>query len=364
MIYKKFKILLHLQYKRPLKRKIWTVSLITSCFLLYSSFVHKAEAIPEIYAQSYIVVDAKSGRIIGSRNPDTKLPIASTTKIMTAILAIESIDDYDKKIEVPASCAGIEGSSIYLKPKQKVSIRDLLYGTMLRSGNDAAQTLAEFAGSKNESGFIEMMNVRARELGALNSNFVNPHGLNNDNHYSTAYDLALISSHAMKNDLFKEITSAEKYKADSLNTYLYNKNKVVYEYEYGTGIKIGYTKAAGRCLVASAEKDGTEIIVVVLNDNNWFQDCYKIFDWAFENYKSYQIVEQGQFAGRAADGTPVFIDRSFSYILTDEEKEKIRLESEITVPHIINNRRTNICGTFRVYIGDEIIHTGSLVSDY
>lgn len=338
--------------------KILTIIL---CFLLYGSFIYEAEAIPEIYAQSYIVVDAKSGRIIDSRNPDMKLPIASTTKIMTAILTIESIDDYDKKIEVPASSVGIEGSSIYLKPKQKVSIRDLLYGTMLRSGNDAAQTLAEFAGRNNEGGFIEMMNERAKELGALNSNFVNPHGLNSENHYSTAYDLAVISSHAMKNDLFREIASSEKYKAESMNTYLYNKNKVVYEYEYGTGIKIGYTKAAGRCLVASAERDGTEIIVVVLNDNNWFQDCYKIFDWAFEKYKSYQIVEEGQFAGWDADGEPVFIAESFSYILTDEEKEKVRFESEITLPHIVNNQHQNACGVYRIYLEDELIHSGSLI---
>ncbi len=347
MIYKKFKIIF-----------------IIICLSLFNSFIFIAEAIPEVYAQSYIVVDTKSGRIIGSRNPNEKLPIASTTKILTTILAIENINNYDKKIEIPASCTGIEGSSLYLLPKQKVSIIDLLYGTMFRSGNDAAQTLAEFAGRKSEGGFIEMMNKRAKELGAFNSNFVNPHGLHSDNHYSTAYDMALISSHAMKNKLFKEISSAEKYKANSLNTYLFNKNKVVHQYEYGTGIKIGYTKAAGRCLVASAEKEGTEIIAVVLNDNSWFQDCYKIFDWAFENYKSYNIVEKGQFAGRTEEGEPVFISESFSYILTDEEKEKIRFESEISVPHIINNHESYICGTYRVYLGDELIHTGSLVSNY
>lgn len=347
MIYKRFKILL-----------------TTVCFLFFSCFYNKAEAIPEIYAQSYIVVDAASGRIIGSRNPNMKLPIASTTKIMTTILAIENIKNYDMKIEVPASCSGIEGSSIYLLPKQKVSIRDLLYGTMLRSGNDAAQTLADFTGSKYDGGFIKMMNDRAKELGAYNSNFMNPHGLNDENHYSTAFDLAVISSHAMKNDLFREISSSEKYKANSLNTYLYNKNKVVHQYEYGTGIKIGYTKAAGRCLVASAKKDGTEIIVVVLNDNNWFQDCYKIFDWAFEKYKSYNIVEKGQFVGKTTEGNPVFIDQSFSYILTDEEKETIRFESEITVPHVINNQKTVACGTYRIFMGDQLIHAGSLVSNY
>lgn len=323
----------------------------------------KAEAIPDIYAQSYIVIDSDSGRIIGSRNPNEKMPIASTTKILTTILAIETIENIEQKIEVPPECTGIEGSSIYLKPRQMVSVKDLLYGTMLRSGNDAATTLAAYAGSKSEHGFIAMMNEKAAELGAYNSNFVNPHGLHDDNHYSTAYDLALISRHAMKNNIFKEISSAVKYKADSMNTYFYNKNKVVHQYEYGNGIKIGYTKAAGRCLVASAEKDGTEIIVVVLNDNNWFEDSYKIFDWAFNNYKSYNIVEKGQYAGRTSEGKAVFISESFSYLLTEEEKDKISFEKNITVPLIINDNKGSICGTYNIYLGDELIYTGKLVTD-
>lgn len=336
--------------------------LLFTFFIVFFMFQYNAKAIPDIYAQSYIVVDSDSGRILGARNPDLKMPIASTTKIVTTILAIENIENIEKKIEVPAACTGIEGSSIYLKPKQIVSIKDLLYGTMLRSGNDAATTLAAYAGRNSEDGFISMMNERAVELGAYNSNFRNPHGLHDDEHYSTAYDLALISRHAMKNDLFKAISSAEKYKAESINSFFFNKNKVVHQYEFGNGIKIGYTKAAGRCLVASAEKNGTEIIVVVLNDNNWFQDSYKIFDWVFENYKSYQIVEAGQFAGRTSDGNPVFITESFSYLLTDDEKDKIRFETNITAPHILNNDNEEICGIYNIYLGDELIHTGSLVN--
>lgn len=339
------------------------ISLLTIFILFFAGQYSAAEAIPDIFAQSYIVIDSDSGRIIGSRNPDEKLPIASTTKIMTTILAIENIDNIEKRIEVPAACSGIEGSSIYLKPKQIVSIKDLLYGTMLRSGNDAAATLALYAGSNSEDGFVDMMNEKAAELGAFNSNFTNPHGLHDDEHYSTAYDLALISRHAMKNDIFKSISSAEKYKAESINTVFYNKNKVVSQYEYGNGIKIGYTKAAGRCLVASAEKDGTEIIVVVLNDGNWFQDSYKIFDWAFENYKNYQIAEAGQFAGRTSNGEPIFISDSFSYLLTDEEKEKIRFESKITAPHILNRDNKAVCGVYSVYLDNELIHTGSLVTE-
>lgn len=340
-------------------KKIITLLLVTLILTCQFNVVHAA---PGVTAQAYIIIDAESGRIIKSHNSNVKLPIASTTKIMTAILAIENIPNLNKKIEVPPECTGIEGSSIYLQPKQKASVLDLLYGTMLRSGNDAAETLAKFAGRKNPEGFITMMNEKAKEIGALNTNFVNPSGLHDDNHYSTAYDLALISAYSMKNDTFKEIAKTEKYKANSINSYFYNKNKVVYQYEYGTGIKIGYTKAAGRCLVASAEKDGTEIITVLLNDNNWFNESYDIFDWAFENYQSYSIVEKGQFVANSPNGTPVFINESFRCILTEEEKQNMRFEPLFTTEHIANNSSKAICGTYNIYLYDEIIHTGTLVN--
>lgn len=346
-----------------IKRKKMFLTLLL--FVFFVNFNNTAEALPDVSAQSYIVIDSDSGRIIASRNPNEKLPIASTTKILTTILAIESIENtvsVEQKIQVPPECAGIEGSSIYLKPKQMVSIKDLLYGTMLRSGNDAASTLAAYAGAANKSNFVDMMNEKAKELGALNSNFTNPNGLHDNDHYSTAYDLAIISRHAMKNKLFKEISSAENYKATSMNTYFYNKNKVVHQYEYGNGIKIGYTKAAGRCLVASAEKDGTEIIVVVLNDNNWFQDSYKVLDWAFDNYNSYSIVEEGQFAGRTPQGEPVFISEGFSYLLTEEEKDKIRFEATVKDSTFLSDIK-KICGTYSIYLEDELIYTGRLVKN-
>lgn len=330
-------------------------------FILTLLACKTAQAIPS--AAAYIVIDADSGRIIGSRNADEKLPIASTTKIMTTILSIENAGNLERKIEVPAACTGIEGSSLYLRPRQMVSVMDLLYGTMLRSGNDAAETLAAFAGRNSTEGFVSMMNDKAAEIGAYNTNFVNPSGLHDDNHYSTAYDLAMISRYAMKNNLFKEIVSSVKYTAKSLNTTLYNKNKVVYQYQYGNGIKIGYTKAAGRCLVASAEKEGTEIIVVVLDDQYWFNDSYAMFDWAFENYKSYQIVEKGQYAGSDSEGEPVFIADTFSYLLTEEEKKQIRFETKITAPFLLSGMDLPSCGTYNIYLGDEIIHTGSLVSN-
>lgn len=337
--------------------------IFTSIILFLSCQYTQIEAIPSVSAQSYIVIDANSERIIGSHNADIKLPIASTTKIMTSILAIEQVEDLNIKIEVPGECAGIEGSSIYLKLGQKVSVIDLLYGTMLRSGNDAAETLSKFAGRKDPEGFISLMNKKAKELGAYKTNFVNANGLHDDNHYSTAHDLAIISSYAMKNHLFKEIASAEKYKAESMNNIFYNKNKVVYQYEHGTGIKIGYTRAAGRCLVASAEKEGTEIIVVLLNDNNWFNDSYSIFDWAFDNYKSYSIIEEGQFVTHTEDNIPVFVDKSFSYILTEEEKYQIRFEPVLKSQHLMDESESKIYGEYNIYLGEDIINTGYLVGN-
>lgn len=337
--------------------KILIVVLVINSIFIGSVF---AQTIPQIGAESYIMIDANSGRIIGSKNADEKLPMASTTKIMTSILSIDKINNLDKIVEIPESCTNIEGSSLYLKPKQRVKILDLLYGTMLRSGNDAALALATVAGKNDEEKFIVMMNEKAEELGAFNTNFVNPNGLHDKNHYTTAYDLALISKYAMKNDVFREIVSSKQYKADSLNTVLYNKNKVVFQYEFGSGIKIGYTKAAGRCLVASAKKEETEIIVVVLNDNNWFDDSYKLFDWAFENYNTYNIVEEGQYICDLDDGKHIFAADGFSYLLTDEEKDKIRFEANITIPHKINGIDTTSYGLYNVYLGENIIYTGKL----
>lgn len=343
------------------------IALLIVIFIFLCQFTQieamQIEAMPDISAQAYIVIDAQSGRILKSHNADIKLPIASTTKIMTAILAIETIKNLNQKIGVPPECSGIEGSSIYLRPNQTVSVIDLLYGTMLRSGNDAASTLSKFAGRNDPEGFISMMNKKAKELGAFNTNFENANGLHDDNHYSTAYDLALISSYAMKNDTFKKIAAAEKYKAESINNIFYNKNKVVYQYKYGTGIKIGFTKAAGRCLVASAEKDGTEIIAVLLNDNNWFNDSYQTFDWAFENYKCYSIVEKRQFVKYTDERNPVFIGDSFRCVLTNKEIKQLRFEALIKPELMSNDSDTKTCGLYNIYLGKIKLHTGTLITE-
>lgn len=337
---------------------------ISIIFLILISFINIncvfAEEKPKISAEAYIAIDAETGRIIVSKNATDKKYMASTTKIMTAILAIEQYRDLNKTVLIPACCTNIEGSSIYLVPNQKVKMIDLLYGLMLRSGNDAAVSIAYFAGNKNVDSFVENMNLKAKELGAYNTNFVNPHGLHDTNHYTTAYDLALISKYALKNEQFREIVSAKKYINSDSNCYFINKNKVIYQYKYGTGVKIGYTKTAGRCLVASAKKDDMEIIVVVLNDGNWFNDSYKIFDYAFENYKKYTIVEEEQFMFNDENNIPVLAEEGFSYVLTEEELKQIKIQTIKTAPYIENDTDEKIYGYYKVCLNDNVLYSGKL----
>ena len=195
------------------------------------------------------VVEVTSGRLLFAENEDTELPPASTTKILTALIIVEDCD-LDTVIEVPKDAAGTEGSSVYLEAGEKLTVRDLLYGLMLRSGNDCAVTLA-LHHSGSISAFAEHMNERAAELGAKHSHFANPHGLPVEGHYTTAHDLALIAAAAVRNETFSEIVGTEKYTApDGGCGYArvwQNKNKMLYSYEGADGVKTGYTKEAGRC---------------------------------------------------------------------------------------------------------------------
>lgn len=233
-------------------------------------------------------IDAKGEiKAIYEKNCDEKAYPASITKIMTAMLAIETLEKLhspiDQEITVPDCAVGAEGSSIYLKKGEKISIEDLLYGMMLRSGNDAALALATIIGGDTEN-FVDMMNARAEELGCTNTHFMNPSGLFDDNHYTTARDMALITAAAMQNESFRKIVAAPEYTShrnESDYLYFYNKNKTVHQYDGGNGVKIGYTKKSGRTLVASAERNGKTVICVVMNAPDWFNDAYMLMDKCF-----------------------------------------------------------------------------------
>ena len=259
------------------------------CALILVAFV--APRFSALRAEAYstsarcaIVVDATDGRALYVKNADEKRPIASTTKILTAITVIENTEDLERVVTVPDEAVGVEGSSIYLRKGERMKIVDLLYGLMLRSGNDSAEALAILT-SGSVGRFVSLMNKTARRAGAADSHFANPHGLPCEDHYSTARDLALISAYAMRNEEFRTIVSSGSYtfteEGGTERRTFVNKNKILSMLEGGNGLKTGYTKEAGRCLVASAERDGREIICVVLDCGPMFEECCSMINEAF-----------------------------------------------------------------------------------
>ena len=240
---------------------------------------------PIIEAKGAVLIDAENGNVIYEKDANKKLYPASTTKIMTALVALEIMEEIDagltSEVTVPKEASGVEGSSIYLKTGERVTVEELLYGTMLQSGNDAATALAVTMGGDMES-FIKRMNAKAKEIGCKNTHYVNPTGLFDENHYTTAKDMAFIAKEAMKNRIFRQIVGAKKWTGEEYGRTFVNKNKTINEYEGATGVKIGYTKKSGRALVASAQRDGKELIAVVLDDSNWFKDAYAMLDYGFQ----------------------------------------------------------------------------------
>lgn len=246
-------------------------------------------------SSSAVVMEASTMRVLMEQNKDTRLEMASTTKIMTALVVIEN-NELDKEFTIPQEAVGVEGSSIYLKANEIWTIRDLLHGLMLRSGNDAATALAIATGGSVEN-FVKMMNDKVSQLNLENTHFENPHGLHADNHYTSAYDLAVISAVAMQNNVFKEIAGCKMYTAQANSShptyYFANKNKMLSIYDGANGIKTGYTKDSGRCLVTAAERNGMQLICVVLNVYDHYNASAINFDKAFANYSPISIGKQG-----------------------------------------------------------------------
>lgn len=242
----------------------------------------------EVSAGQAILIDADTGTVLYEKSADERAYPASTTKIMTALVTLEVLEEYnspvEQKVKIPAEAAGVEGSSLYLSAGESISIEDLLYGLMLVSGNDSAVALSCIIGGTQDR-FIDMMNEKAEKLGCDNTHFANPNGLFDENHYTTVRDMAAIAREAMKNKTFRKIVAAKEWKADrEKSDYLTfrNKNKTVHQYEGGNGIKIGYTKSSGRTLVASAQRDGKNLICVVMSAPDWFNDAYRLMDYGFE----------------------------------------------------------------------------------
>ncbi len=240
----------------------------------------------ECSAQRYILVSADDFSVIDSANAHERSEIASLTKIMTAIVALEVCDDLQQEITVPDEAIGVEGSSIYLKPGEVMTVEDLIWAVMLNSANDAAVALAVACGGTVEN-FVDLMNLKAKSLCLESTHFENPNGLPADEHYSCARDLALLSCYALSNDAFRKITSSYTHYIPYCGTengrQLVNHNRMLKMYDGCIGVKTGYTKSSGRCLVTAAEKDGVRIICVTLSDPNDWADHTALLDMGFEN---------------------------------------------------------------------------------
>ena len=250
--------------------------------------------IPDINSRAAVVIDRNSNTILYGKNEKTKKKMASTTKIMTATVIIENCNLNDV-VEVSKKAGGTGGSRLGLKAGDKITVRDLLYGLMLCSGNDAAVALSEHAGGSIE-GFAELMNKKAKELGLENTNFETPHGLDKDNHYTTAYELALLSNYALNNDTFRKIVGTKSYTV-TINGYgktISNTNELLGNLNGVYGIKTGFTNGANRCLVTACKRGNLDIICVVLGaDTKKFrtQDSVKLIEYAFNNFELVNIEE-------------------------------------------------------------------------
>lgn len=253
---------------------------------------------PDIKAGAAVLIDAKTGQILYEKNAHTRLAPASTTKILTAIIAIES-GRLDEEVKVSARAAGTAGSSMHLQIGQKILLRELVTGLMMRSGNDAAVAIAEYLAGSVED-FVIMMNSKAQSLGAYNSHFRNPHGLTAAGHYSSAFDLAWLARYAMLNPLFADIVSTRETSIDWFDQRgrehdqnLKNTNKLLWMLEEADGVKTGTTGEAGPCLVSSATRDNQKLIAVVLHDHARWYDSMILLKWGFTNFKLFDYAAQG-----------------------------------------------------------------------
>ncbi|MBS6942130.1 MAG: D-alanyl-D-alanine carboxypeptidase [Clostridiales bacterium] len=349
-----------------MKRKIAICLAMLMLWMPYSA----GKAMPEVSSHSACVIDIDTGRILAAKKENEKSEPASITKIMTALIALENAD-IKKVVTIPSAAAGVEGSSIYIKAGEKYSLEDLLYGLMLRSGNDAATAIAiDVAGSVDA--FVEKMNQKAQELGCTGTHFNNPHGLPDEKHYTTAHDMALITAAALRNDTFVKIVSTKNYTAEpdgaGETRSWQNKNKLLWQYEGAIGVKTGYTKSAGKTYVGAAERNGIRIAVVVLGAKDMWGDAATLLDDAFASYQQVDLIKDGQSTGV----TPVLeglssevegiTEGSLSKTLTKEEQERIVTKCVYQTPLYAPVAKGDIIGSMQVYLDDEMIGSVPIVA--
>ncbi len=318
-------------------------------------------------AQSAIVVEKDSKRILFDKDSDLKLPMASTTKIMTALIAIEN-GDLDQNIQISGTASGIEGSSMYLKPGEIMTLEELVYGLMLVSGNDAAVAIAEYFGGIDA--FVKLMNDKAIEIGAVDTHFTNPNGLPDDNHYSTAYDMALIAIRCMSNPKFAEIVACPKKEiagyGKEVVRELVNHNKLLRMYGGCIGIKTGFTKAAGRCLVSAVNKNDMTLICVTLNAKDDWKDHMFLYDNAYAKYSIKNFAPKDTFAGyvdvkRApVDAMSIYVGEDIIYPIAEGEQCEVEFSIADSIEAPIEN--DCISGTAKLIFDGNVVKEVKLIT--
>lgn len=343
--------------------------LILSTFLIaMMALLASAETGVNTRAKSSALYNPDTNSFLHQNNSNQRLPMASTTKIVTALIAIETLDP-DEIIRVPKDAVGVEGSSLYLKEDDELTVKDLIYSVLLQSANDAATALA-LCISGNIDDFAVKMTERVREMGALDTVFQNPHGLDSDEHFTTAHDLAIIAAEALKNNTFKQISSTYKYSfkiGDEKRTVV-NHNRLLKIYDGCIGVKTGFTKKSGRCLVSAAERDGVTLVAVTLNDPDDWIDHKNMLDYGFTRLESVNLDELVKLPSNiptiSSDGASVGIEIKTKSIVkfTDDE-----IDYDIDIPLYIAKdvKRGDKVGELTVKLNDreekiEIIATNDV----
>ncbi len=346
-----------------MKRFIKVFFILAVSFIMFINFCLVSHAL-DISAKSAILMCVDSGSVIFSKNESEPLPMASTTKIMTSILALENMEAFgNKEIEITDEMVRVEGTSMGLAEGNTINLEALVQGMMMVSGNDAANAAAIAVGGSTEA-FVDKMNEKARLIGMQDTVFCTPSGLDKDDHHSTAYDMAVLGAYAMENENFAKIVSQKSMKIHFINPNKYvtmkNHNKLLRLYDGCTGIKTGFTKAAGRCLVSCAQKNGAKLICVTLNAPNDWDDHTKLFNYGFENVTVKTFNDSDYFVDIPVNGKEVEHVRgkgntAFDVCVKKGDENKIRREIEFPSVCDLPIERGQILGNVVYYLGDNII---------
>ncbi|MDD4815835.1 MAG: D-alanyl-D-alanine carboxypeptidase [Clostridia bacterium] len=322
-------------------------------------------------AKAMCLLEQKTGRVLYGKNINEPLAMASTTKIFTALTVLENCTNLDQIVNIDDRAVGIEGTSIYLQKGEKLTVKELLFGMLLPSGNDSATALAYYVG-KDIPTFCKMMETTAKNAGAKNSSFKNPHGLDENGHFTTAYDLAKVSAKALENKTFQEIsqTKSKVISGNELvkNRYLRNKNKLLNTFKGCNGIKTGFTDNAGRCFVSSATRNNMTVVCAVLNCGPMFEECASFMEKSFKEYKNYELIpaynmlENLPVENGKQPFVKIFSRKCFEYPLTEEEFLHINFQYDLPEQVSAPVSKEQKVGTVKIYFDNQLLFEDDILT--